>query len=81
MQLLRSKLFELEQEKQAAEIKEQRLMQVGTGGRSEKIRTYNLVCSAWPAVASELFAGRLEYKQEWPWPCSHSTNGSLNTRW
>ena len=33
MQLLRSKLFELEQEKQAAEIKEQRLMQVGTGGR------------------------------------------------
>ena len=33
-----SKLFELEQEKQAAEIKEQRLMQVGTGGRSEKIR-------------------------------------------
>ena len=41
MQLLRSKLFELEQEKQAAEIKEQRLMQVGTGGRSEKIRTYN----------------------------------------
>ena len=41
MQLLRSKLFELEQGKQAAEIKEQRLMQVGTGGRSEKIRTYN----------------------------------------
>ena len=41
MQLLRAKLFELEQEKQASEIREQRLMQVGTGGRSEKIRTYN----------------------------------------
>ena len=31
----------LEQEKQTSEIREKRLMQVGTGSRSEKIRTYN----------------------------------------
>lgn len=41
MQLLRSKLFDLAQEERASELKEQRLMQVGSGGRSEKIRTYN----------------------------------------
>ena len=34
-------LDELEQEKQTSEIREKRLMQVGTGARSEKIRTYN----------------------------------------
>merc|ERR1712196_495832 len=41
MQLLRSRLYELEQEKQAAEVRKERQDQVGTGGRSEKIRTYN----------------------------------------
>ena len=41
MQLLRTRLYELEQEKQTSEIREKRLMQVGTGARSEKIRTYN----------------------------------------
>ncbi|KAJ1456541.1 hypothetical protein M885DRAFT_554751 [Pelagophyceae sp. CCMP2097] len=41
MILLRSKLYELELEKRAAEQRETRLMQVGTGSRSEKIRTYN----------------------------------------
>jgi peptide chain release factor 1 len=41
MQLLRSKLFDLAQEERASELKEQRLIQVGSGGRSEKIRTYN----------------------------------------
>lgn len=41
MQLLRARLFELEIEKQNAEIYAQRKNQVGTGSRSEKIRTYN----------------------------------------
>lgn len=41
MQLLRAKLFDLELQKQQKEIYERRKMQVGTGDRSEKIRTYN----------------------------------------
>jgi peptide chain release factor 1 len=39
--LLRAKLFEIELENQQAEIYAQRKGQVGTGSRSEKIRTYN----------------------------------------
>ncbi len=41
MKLLRSKLLEASQEKQAKEISQNRRSQVGTGDRSEKIRTYN----------------------------------------
>jgi len=41
MQMLRSKLFQMAQEEQAAAIASTRKMQVGTGSRSEKIRTYN----------------------------------------
>lgn len=41
MNLLRSKLWELEQQKSTGNIEEQRSTQVGTGERSEKIRTYN----------------------------------------
>ena len=41
MALLRSKLYELELEKQQKEIYSARKNQVGTGARSEKIRTYN----------------------------------------
>jgi len=41
MQLLRARLFELELEKRQAEVYNQRKSQVGTGSRSEKIRTYN----------------------------------------
>jgi peptide chain release factor 1 len=41
MQVLRSRLLKLEQDRQAAEASEQRRDQVGGGGRSEKIRTYN----------------------------------------
>lgn len=41
MKILRSKLYELEQEKQAARITSERRSQVGTGDRSERIRTYN----------------------------------------
>jgi peptide chain release factor 1 len=41
LQVLRSRLLKLEQDKQAAELSEQRRDQIGGGGRSEKIRTYN----------------------------------------
>ena len=41
MKILRSKILEQVQEKQAQEISRNRRNQVGTGDRSEKIRTYN----------------------------------------
>lgn len=41
LKVLRSRLLEQEQKKQSQEIAEQRRSQVGTGDRSERIRTYN----------------------------------------
>jgi peptide chain release factor 1 len=41
MTILRSKLYEVAQEQQHSEIAESRKSQVGTGDRSERIRTYN----------------------------------------
>jgi peptide chain release factor 1 len=41
MKILRSRLYELVQNQQNAEIAETRKSQVGTGDRSERIRTYN----------------------------------------
>jgi peptide chain release factor 1 len=41
MQVLRSRLLKLEQDRQASELSDARKGQVGGGGRSEKIRTYN----------------------------------------
>lgn len=41
MAILRARLHALEQEKRMAEITEARRLQVGSGDRSEKIRTYN----------------------------------------
>lgn len=41
MKILRSRLFDLMQEQQNSEIASQRRNQVGTGDRSERIRTYN----------------------------------------
>ncbi|CAL5222480.1 g4852 [Coccomyxa viridis] len=41
MALLRSRLYEIELEKQRAEESAKRKSQVGTGSRSEKIKTYN----------------------------------------
>ena len=41
MQMLRAKLYQIEEEKRNKEIYDARKSQVGTGDRSEKIRTYN----------------------------------------
>jgi peptide chain release factor 1 len=41
MSVLRARLLEMEQERQAAERGEERRSQIGAGERSEKIRTYN----------------------------------------
>jgi peptide chain release factor 1 len=41
LRVLRARLFELEREKQLAEVAAARKAQVGTGERAEKIRTYN----------------------------------------
>ena len=41
MKMLRTKLYEIEKEKQDSEIANSRRTQVGSGDRSEKIRTYN----------------------------------------
>lgn len=41
MKILRSKLYEAEQQKQAAAIAAERKSQVGSGDRSDRVRTYN----------------------------------------
>jgi peptide chain release factor 1 len=41
MQILRAKLFELQLEEQRKAVSDKRKSQVGSGSRSEKIRTYN----------------------------------------
>lgn len=41
LSILRARLYELEDEKRRTEIDSDRRSQVGTGERSEKIRTYN----------------------------------------
>jgi len=41
LKILRSKLYDLEQEKQQSQLSAERRSQIGTGDRSERIRTYN----------------------------------------
>jgi peptide chain release factor 1 len=41
MQILRSKLYEMEQARQNAAVAAERKSQIGSGDRSERVRTYN----------------------------------------
>src|SRR5690606_23476570 len=41
MQIVRARLYDMEREKAAGERSQARKLQVGSGGRSERIRTYN----------------------------------------
>ena len=41
MEILRSKIYRVEEEKKSSQLSSQRSQQLGTGDRSEKIRTYN----------------------------------------
>jgi peptide chain release factor 1 len=41
MKILRSKLYDIAVSEQASEVAQERKSQVGTGDRSERIRTYN----------------------------------------
>ena len=41
LRILRARLWELEERKRQGELQEARRRQIGTGDRSEKIRTYN----------------------------------------
>jgi peptide chain release factor 1 len=41
MKVLKARLYDLEMQKQQSAISEERKSQVGTGDRSERIRTYN----------------------------------------
>ena len=41
MRMLRSKIYDIEREKQEKAVASERKSQVGSGDRSEKIRTYN----------------------------------------
>ncbi len=61
LKVLRARLFELELQKQADEISKERKSQVGTGDRSERIRTYNYPQGRVSDHRINLTLHRLEY--------------------
>ena len=60
MKILRSRLLEAERERQASERASERRAQVGTGDRSERIRTYNFPQSRLTDHRVALTSHRLE---------------------
>ncbi len=52
MKILRSRLYEAKQKEQDAQLAEERRSQVGTGDRSERIRTYNYPQAELPTTES-----------------------------
>ena len=52
LKVLRARLYELELQKNTAALAQERHAQVGGGGRSEKIRTYNFKETGSPITAS-----------------------------
>ena len=52
MQMLASKLYQIEQERIESAVTSERRSQVGTGMRNERIRTYNFRRAASPTTAS-----------------------------
>jgi peptide chain release factor 1 len=68
MQILRSKLYQMEEEKNRSTVRDERSTQLGTGDRSEKIRTYNFpqdrvtdhrISKSWGNIAG-IMDGQLE---------------------